>query len=66
MYIIHLRILETDLKPFLDTAAGIQQLLAWRTPSYTLLMFLVCMRHSILFNESNLVRTKYLLIIFNT
>lgn len=32
---------KTDLKPFLDTAAGIQQLLAWRTPSYTLLMFLV-------------------------
>ncbi|CAC5425602.1 GRAMD4 [Mytilus coruscus] len=31
----------SDLKPYIDTIKGIQQLLAWKTPSYTLLMFMI-------------------------
>lgn len=30
-----------DFKPYLDTIKGIQQMLAWKVPSHTLLMFLV-------------------------
>ncbi|VDI58017.1 Hypothetical predicted protein [Mytilus galloprovincialis] len=33
--------LGSDLKPYIDTIKGIQQLLAWKTPSYTLLMFMI-------------------------